>query len=100
MLRNIASENSVVHLEENNTKKSDGLVGGIELELGMDVDSEGRDHGREQTSQRAGACTRCKTYNDQDNIQVIAPILHKICLAIFRLITVALATLGMIIPRD
>ena len=56
-LRNIASENSVVHLEENNTK-SDGLVGGIELELGMDVDSEGRDHGREQTSQRARGLAR------------------------------------------
>ena len=45
---NVATERGVVHLVEEHSNESGGLVGWVWLELGMDLDDEGRSDGGEQ----------------------------------------------------
>ena len=47
---NVAAEGGVVHLVEEDTEEGGGLFVQVWLELGVDLDDEGRSDGGEQTS--------------------------------------------------
>jgi len=46
---NIATEHGVVHLVKHDPEESGGLISWVWLELGVDLDDEGRGNGGEQT---------------------------------------------------
>ena len=46
---NVVAKGGVVHFVNENTEESGGLFIRIRLELGVDLDDEGRSHGGEQT---------------------------------------------------
>jgi len=47
---NVVAESSIVDLVDEDTEESGGLVIGVRLELGVDLDDECGGDGREQTS--------------------------------------------------
>jgi hypothetical protein len=48
----VATKRGVVHLVKDDSEESGGLIGWVWLELGMDLDDEGRSDGGEQTGLR------------------------------------------------
>jgi hypothetical protein len=49
----VATERGVVHSVKDDSEESDGVIGRVWLELGVDLDYEGRSDGGEQTGLRS-----------------------------------------------
>jgi len=49
---NVVAEGGIVHLVKHDSQEGGGLIGRVWLELGVDLDDEGRSDGGEQTGLR------------------------------------------------
>jgi hypothetical protein len=70
-VRRVATERGVVHLVKEDSEESGGLLGRVWLELGMDLDDEGRGDGGEQTSLRPKSAHATRAMCMPTNISVV-----------------------------
>ena len=64
--RNIVAEGGVVYLIDQDLEEGGGLIVWIRLELGADLDDEGRSYGGKQTGLQRGSTHVC--LNDGHNV--------------------------------
>ena len=94
------AEGSIVHLVDEDTEESSGLFVQIRLELGVDLDDEGRSDGREQTSLRHKSVltcvwVMCKTYKYERHVKSLLVFLHEFPVIFICLLTIMFIEFGM-----
>ena len=92
------TESGVVHLVEEDAEKSSGFFVRIRLELGLDLNDEGRGHSREQTSLLSELAyiypNRFKPHEYQGRVQVFVVFLHKLLIVLLGFLTVVVVESG------